>query len=148
VRFSYTAPDLAGGAHFEKTVRLAADATRLVVDEQVHFVEDAPGQRALVLSALGVPPSATVTTSPTFLAWDPHNTIAVTWLPGAVDRATWTRYGSNGTLTLVAGGTTLRTTYALANARSLAAARTFAQAERAWLVKNPMHEAPLGSPLR
>ena len=137
VRFRYVAPDISGGAHFEKTVRLAAGATRLVVDERVTFDRPAPGQGAVTLSALAVAPSARTETSPTFLAWDSRHAISVAWGSGALDRATWTRYGSNGTLTLVPAGESLRTTYALARAPSLAAAQTFAERERAWLTANP-----------
>jgi fructoselysine transporter len=137
VRFRYVAPDLAGGTHFEKIVRLAADATRLVVDERVTFDRSEPEQRALTLSALAVPPSARVETGPTFLAWDAHHAISVAWGTGTLDRATWTPYGSNGTLTLVAAGSSLRTTYALARAPNLGAAQTFAERERAWLAAHP-----------
>gem|GEM_PF-5507958 len=137
VRFRYTAPDLAGGAHFEKTVRLAADAARLVVDERVTFDGNEPEQRALTLSALAIPPSARIETSPTFLAWDAGHAISVAWNAGMLDRATWTPYGSNGTLTLVAAGSSLRTTYALVPATSRAVAQTFAEGERAWLAAHP-----------
>jgi hypothetical protein len=139
VRFRYDAPDIAGGAHFEKIVRLAADATRLVVDERVTFDGGSANQRAVTLSALAVPASATVATSPAFLAWDAKHAISVAWAPDAVDGATWTRYGSNGTLTLVAAaGGRVRTTYAVARASSLTAAQTFAERESAWLTANPI----------
>jgi len=138
VRFHYDAPDLAGGAHFEKTVRLAADSTRLVVDERVSFDGTEPAQRAVTLAALDVVPAAFVEINPTFVSnSERRHTLAVTWDPAAVDHATWTRYGSNGTLTLVAAGTGLRTTYALSNADTANAARTFAQAEREWLATHP-----------
>jgi amino acid transporter len=137
VRFRYDAPDIAGGAHFEKIVRLAADATRLVIDERVTFGDGVPAQRALTLSALAVPPSAHIETEPTFVGWDTRHAISVAWNSGTLDHATWTPYGSNGTLTLVAAGSALRTTYAIARAPSLAAARTFAAGERAWLAAHP-----------
>jgi amino acid transporter len=137
VRFTYDAPDLAGGAHLEKTVRLAAGATRLVVDERVSFDGGTPDQRAVTLSALQVAASDTVTTSPAFLAWGPRRTIVVSWTPAAVAQATWTRYGSNGTLSLVVSTRTLRTTYALACALTLPAAQDFAASERRWLAEHP-----------
>ena len=137
VRFSYDAPDLGGGAHFEKTVRLAAGATRLVVDERVTFDGNDPAQRAVTLSALQVAATDTVTTSPAFVAWNPRRTIVVSWAPAAVTQATWTRYGSNGTLSLVASSAMLRTTYALAGALERPAAQTFAAAEQRWLTEHP-----------
>ncbi len=137
VRFTYDAPDLGGGAHFEKTVRLAAGATRLVVDERVSFDGAAPDQRAVTLSALQVPATATVTTSPAFIAWTPRETIVVSWPPAAVTQATWTRYGSDGTLALVASPGTLRSTYALAGALTLPAAQALATTERQWLAAHP-----------
>ena len=137
VRFTYDAPDLGGGAHFEKTVRLAAGATRLVVDERVTFDGNDPAQRAVTLSALQVAATDTVTTSPAFVAWNPRRTIVVSWAPAAVTQATWTRYGSNGTLSLVASSAMLRTTYALAGALERPAAQTFAAAEQRWLTEHP-----------
>ncbi|HEV8020647.1 MAG TPA: hypothetical protein VGP41_05245, partial [Candidatus Lustribacter sp.] len=137
VRFTYAAPDLGPGAIFEKTVRLAAGSTRLVVDERVSFDAAASGQHAVTLSALNVPPGAVTTTAPSFLAWFGGHAIAVTWLPDGVQRATWTRYGSNGTLTLVTAANTLRTTYAIGAAPNLRAAQAFAQDERDWLGANP-----------
>ena len=137
VRFTYAAPDLGPGAIFEKTVRLAAGSTRLVVDERVSFDAGAAGQHAVTLSALNVPPGAATLTSPSFLAWFGGYALAVTWLPDAVQRATWTRFGSNGTLTLVAAANALRTTYALGAAPSLRAAQDFANGERDWLTANP-----------
>ena len=136
VRFSADAPDLSG-AHFEKTVRFAAGATRLVVDERVTFDAGAADQRAVTMSALGVAPESAVQTAPTFVAWSGGRALAVTWLSADVANATWTRYGSNGTLALVAAGNALRTTYALADAPGPAAARAFAQRERDWLAANP-----------
>ena len=143
VRFRYDAPDIAGGARIEKTVRLAADAMRLVVDERVIFDGSSPDQRAVTRSALGVPPGAGVETSPTFLAWDRRHAVAVTWMPGTVERATWTRYGSNGTLSLIAAASTLRTTYAISSTSGPSAARAFAREEREWLAANP--NPPLGA---
>lgn len=55
VRFTSVAPDLSG-ARFEKTIRLAAGASRLVVDERVAFDAGAADQRAVTMSALGVVP--------------------------------------------------------------------------------------------
>jgi amino acid transporter len=136
-RFTYDAPDLGGGAHFEKTVRLAAGAARLVVDERVTFEGNDAAQRAVTLSALQVNSSATVATSPAFVAWDPRHTFVVSWSPAAVTQATWTRYGSNGTLALVASSGTLRTTYALAGALTRPAAQDFADAEQRWLAEHP-----------
>jgi fructoselysine transporter len=137
VRFTYDAPDIAGGMHVEKTVRLDAGATRLVVDDRVRFGHAATAQRAIALSALAVPPDAVVEQTPSYLAWDGNYAISVAWAPLGVDRAIWTRYGSNGTLTLVAAGTTLRTTYALTAASTKPAADAFAATEREWLTANP-----------
>jgi hypothetical protein len=138
VRFRYDAPDLAGGAHFEKTVRLAADGARLVVDERVWFDGKEPAQRAVTFSALNVAADAFAELSPTFVTTSDHyHALAVTWNPAAVDRSTWTRYGSNGTLTLVAASDSLRTTYALTNRVGLQAARALGQEERDWLAANP-----------
>jgi amino acid transporter len=138
VRFRYDAPDLAGGAHFEKTVRLAADGARLVVDERVWFDGKEPAQRAIAMSALNVAPDAFAELSPTFITTsDLRHVLAVTWNPAAVDRSIWTRYGSNGTLTLVAASGTLRTTYALTNRAGPQAARALGQEERDWLAANP-----------
>jgi hypothetical protein len=137
VRFTYDAPDLGGGARFEKTVRLAAGATRLVVDERVTFDGNDPAQRAVTLSALQVAAPDTVTMSPSFMAWNPRRTIVVSWAPTAVTQATWTRYGSNGTLSLVASSATLRTTYAVAGTLTRPAAQMFAEAERQWLAEHP-----------
>ena len=146
VRFRYDAPDIAGGAHFEKIVRLTADANRLIVDERVTFDGRESGQRALTLTALAVPPSASVETNPTFLAWDAHHAISVAWASGSIDGATWTAYGSNGTLTLTAAGGSLRTTYGIARAPSLLVARAFAEGERAWLAANPTRGPRSASP--
>lgn len=76
-------------------------------------------------------------TAPTFVAWAGGRALAVTWPPASVGSATWTRYGSNGTLTLVAAGESLRTTYALDDAPGPDAAQAFAQKERDWLATNP-----------
>jgi len=137
VRFSYTAPDLGGGAHFEKTLRLAAGSTRIIVDERVTFAGDDPAQRAVSLSAVAAAPGDAVELGQTFTATDRGNALAITWDPAAVQRATWTRYGSNGTLTLVAAAKSLRTTYALTRTSDAAAVRAFAQSERDWLAANP-----------
>ena len=137
VRFRYDAPDLARGAHFEKTVRLAADSTRLVVDEHITFSDKDPAQRAVSLSAVAARPADVVEMGQNFVASDGRHTLAITWDPGAVDRATWTRYGSNGTLTLVAASKSLRTTFALSMQTGAEARREFAQGERDWLAANP-----------
>jgi amino acid transporter len=137
VRFSSFAPDLAAGAQFEKTVRLDAGSARLIVDERVRFEHPAAAQRAVVLSALNVPPDAIVERTPSFLSWDGRHAISVAWPPDAVEAADWTRYGSNGTLTLRAGGPALRTVYALTSSGDLTQARAFARAEREWLAANP-----------
>ncbi len=137
VRFSYDAPDLGGIVHFEKTMRLAAGTSRLVIDERFRFDGAAPDQRAVTLSALQVAANDAVTTSPAFLAWNPKHTIAVSWAPASVTQASWTRYGSNGTLSLVATSGTLRTTYALAGALTRPAADDFAAVERGWLAAHP-----------
>ena len=137
VRFRYDAPDLGGVAHFEKTVTLGADASRLVVDERVAFDGGPPGQRAVTLSALAVPPESLVETGPTFIAWTAGRAISVAWSPGTVQSVTWTPYGSNGSLSLTAASGTLRTTYAIAPAADPLAARAFAQQERDWLAANP-----------
>jgi amino acid transporter len=136
-RFSYDAPDIAGGMHVDKTVRLDAGATHLIVDERVRFRDPTPAQRAVTLSALAVAPDAIVSAGPSFSAWDGRYAIAVTWAPGAVDRATWTRYGSNGTLALVNATGALRTLYGLRAAGNASAAQAFVQSERDWLAGNP-----------
>ena len=133
VRFTYQAPDLPGEPRFEKTVRLAADATRLVVDERVIFDGRAPEQRALTRSALAVAPADALATDPSFVSWSRGRALAVSWLPAAVDGAEWKRYGSNGTLTLTWAATALRVTYALGDAADPQAAQAFAQRERDWL---------------
>ena len=137
VRFSYDAPDIAGGLHVEKTVRLDADGTRLIVDERASFGDDSAAQRSVIRSALAVAPDAIVATSPSFLAWNGSTAISVAWPAEQVDNATWTRFGSNGTLSLVVARVNLRTTYALAPATSLSAAQAFAASERDWLSANP-----------
>jgi hypothetical protein len=103
----------------------------------VTFAGGDAAQRAVTLSALGVAPDAVVETQPTFLAWDGNYAISVAWAPAAVDKASWTRYGSNGTLTLVSATGMLRTAYALARIHGRAGAAAFAQSERDWLTANP-----------
>ena len=137
VRFTYQAPDLPGTPRFVKTVRLAADAQRLVVDERVIFDRSTPEQRALTRSALAVVPEAAIVNGPSFLAWSGGRAIAVSWAPAAVDGADWTRYGSNGTLSLTWSTNALRVTYALGDAADAPAAQAFAQRERDWLAANP-----------
>lgn len=138
VRFTYSAPDLPGRPTYVKTVSLAAGTARLVVDERVSLADPLPAQRAVALAALSVAPAAYVELQPTFVSLSTgHHAVAVTWDPSKVDRATWTRYGSNGTLTLVAAAKALRTTYGLTTATTLQAARAFAQNERDWLNANP-----------
>ena len=137
VRFTYDAPDIAGGMHVEKTVRLDADADHLIVDERVTFADRDSAQRAVTYSALAVAPDAVVSDGPSFSAWDGRNAITVTWAPAAVTKATWTRYGSNGTLTLVGATGALRTTYGLRPAANRAAADAFTGSERDWLAANP-----------
>jgi amino acid transporter len=164
VRLSYDAPDVVPhGAHFEKTVTLEAGAPRLVVDERVTFDAgtDAERQRAVSRAALAIVPPArpaplervgasTEGSAPSpaagasdleaangVAAWTGMAAFAVTWNRGSVEGATWTPYRSNGTLTLVAAGSTLRTTYAVAPARTAVEAVTFARAEREWLAANP-----------
>jgi hypothetical protein len=139
VRFSYDAPDLPPhGAHFEKTITLAADAARLIVDESVTFSGDTAGtQRAVRDDALAVAPDVAFVTAPTFVAWNDGQALAVTWPADAVERITWTPYGSNGTLTAVASPGTHRTTYALSPAADRAAALAFAERERDWLAAHP-----------
>lgn len=69
--------------------------------------------------------------------WLDGGVVAVLWRPGSVEHANWTAYRTNGTLQLVARpGQTLRTTYAVAPLTTLEAARSFFQAERAWLSAN------------
>ena len=97
---------------------------------------DATAQRAVTRSALAVPPDALAETAPAFLGWSGGEALAVTWNPGEA-AAEWKRYGSNGTLTLVAAGGRLRTTYALDVAASRSEAEAFAQKERDWLAANP-----------
>lgn len=137
VRFSYRAPDLPGAPLFEKTVRLAADAQRLVVDERVTFDGSVPEQRALTRSALAVAPRASLETNPSLVAWSPGRALAVSWAPAAVVEAGWQRYGSNGTLSLTWTTNALRVTYALGAAADVSAAQAFAQRERDWLAANP-----------
>jgi len=136
-RLRYTAPDLGGGAHFEKTFRLAADETRLVVDERVTFDGTDPAQRAVVLDAVAAGPGDAVELSPTFVTSNRHDTLAITWNPNAVQRATWMRYGSNGTLALVAANRAWRTTFTISSSTTAAAIAAFAQGERDWLAANP-----------
>jgi hypothetical protein len=71
-------------------------------------------------------------------AWNASSVIAVMWNAGAVAQATWTPYRSNGTLTLVAASGTLRTTYAVAPARTADDAATFARTEREWIAAHPI----------
>ncbi len=139
VRFTYDAPDIVPhGAHIVKTVRLAADAARLIVDETVTFPGDAAGtQRALREDALAVAPGTPFLTDPTFVAWSDGLALSVAWAPTSVERATWTAYGSNGTLARVFAPGAQRTTYALGAAAGRAAAEAFAQAERDWLALHP-----------
>ncbi|HEY4440467.1 MAG TPA: hypothetical protein VGN14_08400, partial [Candidatus Elarobacter sp.] len=61
----------------------------------------------------------------------------VCWPPGAVERATWTPYRSTGTLSLTLAPGWRRTVYAAAEEPDIAAARRFAEAERAWVAANP-----------
>jgi amino acid transporter len=136
VRFTYAAPDVPGNPRFEKTVRLAADSPRLIVDERVTLDPDATAQHAVSRSALAVPADALTQTAPAFLAWAGGEALAVTWSP-ADAAGEWKRYGSNGTLTLVSTGGRLRTTYAFDVAGSRPEAEAFAQKERDWLAANP-----------
>jgi amino acid transporter len=140
VRFTYDMPDaLPHGAHIVKTISLAAGAARLVVDENVTFPGDEAGtQRAVRNDALAVGPGDSSFTAPSFVAWNAAGTFAVTWDPAAVERTTWTRYGSNGTLTTVFAPGPQRTTYAFAPVTGSVAATAFAQAERDWLASNPV----------
>jgi amino acid transporter len=138
VRFTYDAPDIVPhGAHISKTVSLAADAPRLVVDETVTFPgDDAGTQRAQREDALAVPPGTPFLTDPTFVAWHDGLALAVTWNPASVERTTWTPYGSNGTLARVFAPGTQRTTYALGTVADRDAAAAFAQRERDWLAQH------------
>jgi hypothetical protein len=144
VRFSADAPDLPPhGARFEKTISLAAESARLVVDANATFPGDAAStQRAVRDDALAVAPGAAFVTSPTFVAWSDGEAFAVTWEPAGVERTTWTAYGSNGTLTAVLAPGPQRTTYAIAPAGDRDAALRFAQAERGWLAAHPSPTAP------
>jgi hypothetical protein len=145
VRFTYEAPDIVPrGARFEKTVTLEADAPRLVVDERVVFTagRGVDLQRAVSYAALALPEQGgTLETNPRAGAagWNAASAtaIAVSWNPGAVERATWTPYRSTGTLMLVAAPGTVRTSYAVAPARSADEAVAFARAEREWIAANP-----------
>jgi amino acid transporter len=139
VRFSYDAPDVVPhGAHIVKTVSLAADAARLVVDETVTFPgDDAGTQRALREDALAVAPGTPFLTEPTFVAWSGGLALSVAWAPASVERTTWTAYGSNGTLARVFAPGTQRTTYALGAAADRDDAAAFAQRERDWLAQHP-----------
>jgi hypothetical protein len=136
-RLRYYAPDLGGGAHFEKTFRLAANATRLIVDERVTFDGNDPAQRAVELDAVAARPDDFVELGSSFIASDRGITLAISWAPNAVANAAWTRYGSNGTLTLTAASQTLRTTYAISVKPGSDAIAAFAQEERDWLAANP-----------
>ena len=140
VRFSYDAPDvLPHGARFEKTLMLAADGARLVVDETVTFPGDAGAtQRALRYDALAVAPGTPFVTDPSFVAWNDGLAISVAWTPAGTERATWTAYGSNGTLERVLAPGIQRTTYALGVARTRDEALAFARAERDWLTAHPL----------
>jgi amino acid transporter len=137
VRFDADAPDLPGAPHFEKLVSLAAGAARLVVDERVTFRRAVAGQYAVMRSALAVPPDANVTFGPGFVTTFGGESLSVAWDSRAVRSAAWQRYGSNGTLTLVAATTHVRTTYALAHVSGGPAAGAFARKERDWLAANP-----------
>ncbi len=139
VRFTDDAPDvLPHGAHFVKTVSLAADAARLVVDETVTFpADDAGTQRAVREDALAVAPDTPFLTDPTFVAWHDGVALSVAWPATSAEQTTWTRYGSNGTLTRVLAPGTTRTTYALGEAADRDAAAAFAQRERDWLAQHP-----------
>jgi len=140
VRFTYDAPDVVPhGARFEKTIALAAGASRLVVDERVTFAgPDADDQRGVTRSALALP-SAPLGLDPQHgvVGWTRSAVLAVSWNPDTVSQASWTPYRSNGTLTLLAAGSRLRTTYALAPAGSADEAFSFARAEQAWIAANP-----------
>ncbi len=165
VRLEYDAPDIVPhGAHFEKTIALVAGAAHLVVDERVTFAAGphAERQRAVIRSALalappvlpqsperlGVPaegPAPAPTAVPIELAapagvaaWTGSAALTVMWNPGAVAQASWTPYRSNGSLTLVAAGPVLRTTYGVAPAGSADEAVTFARAERDWIAANAL----------
>ncbi len=137
VRFVSDAPDIAGGMHVEKTVRLDAGSPHLIVDERVTFAGRDPAQRAVVRNALGVAADAVIERSPSFDAWDGRYAISVAWDPAQTSGATWTRFGSNGTLTLTATGERQRVTYGLQAAPTREAARAFVQRERDWLGANP-----------
>jgi amino acid transporter len=141
VRFTYDAPDVVpNGARFERTVQLDADAPRLVVDERI-TVAAGPGadaQRGLTRSALALPHGLLELDPQRGAAgWTGSAAVAVSWNAGTVGQATWTPYRSNGTLTLEAAGEALRTSYALAPARTADEALTFARAERDWIAANP-----------
>jgi hypothetical protein len=103
----------------------------------VRFGGSDPAQRAVELDAVAAAPDESVELGTNFIATGHRATLAITWPPAEVAKATWTRYGSNGTLTLVAAGATLRTTYALSSLTAPAAITAFAQAERDWLAANP-----------
>ena len=161
VRFSYTMPDAdPAGLTFERIVSLEPGTTRVVVDERLVPPPGAPAtQRAVVRSSLpylaaGV--NARIGTAATPLDPLPREragdvpsqqtmlggylggvAFVVAWPPGAVERATWTPYFSTGTLSLTLARGWRRTTYSAAEVGDVAAARAFAEAERAWVAANP-----------
>ncbi len=139
VRFTYDMPDARPhGARVVKTIALAADSARLVVDERTTFPADGAGtQRGVRHDALAVAPDATIVPTPSFLALHDGEALCVTWNADAVERTTWLRYGSNGTLTNVFAPGMHRTTYAFATARDRDDAETFARTERDWLERHP-----------
>ena len=161
VRFRYTMPDAdPAGLTFERIVSLEPRTTRVIVDERLVSPPGAPAtQRAVVRSSLpylaaGV--NALIGTAATPLDPLPREhasdvpsrqtmlggylggvAFVVAWPPGAIERASWTPYLSTGTLSLTLGRGWRRITYSAAEVGDVAAARAFAEAERAWVAANP-----------
>jgi len=146
--------DLAAGlpVTYDRILTLEPRTRRLIVDERVTIAGNVPTSvRAVQRSSLPgllvaagdselFPPreSARSAIAASYRAGSAH-VMVVTWKRGDVTRATWKRYRSTGTLSLLM---TLRAwhrvVYAFAPAASPAQARTFAQAERAWVSANPV----------
>jgi hypothetical protein len=160
-------PDvLPSGARFERSMTIAPDAARLIVDERAQFFpgQDCEKQRAVVLSALSLDPEghgtahgmlydrralitgAGVLGAPSGIALIQRTTgdpgqdrfvVAVSWRPGDVESASWSPQRSNGTLRLVLAPGWRRVTYAMTRAKTAAEADAFIEAERAWVAANP-----------
>jgi amino acid transporter len=160
VRFTYTMPDAdPPGVTFERIVSLEPGTARVVVDERLVFPAGAATtQRTVVRSSLPILSNAVnayadavavpLDAFPRDRAGtvpEPQNGVGgylggvafvVAWPPGDVEQAVWTPYLSTGTLALTLAPGWRRTTYAAELAAGPAAARAFAEAERAWVAAN------------